>query len=38
MELGEKGEGIKKKTKHTDTDNSMVIARGKGVEEGRRGQ
>lgn len=27
--LGERGEGIKQKTKLTDTDNNIVIARGK---------
>ena len=43
--LGEKGEGIKPPPKHPkliDTDNSMVITRGKGwgwgeVEEGKEG-
>ena len=37
--LGEKSEGIKQKThkQQYDTDNSMVITRGKGGGGGRRG-
>ena len=34
--LDENGEGIRKK--NTDTDNSVVITRGKGVGEGEEGE
>lgn len=35
--LGHEGEGRVRGRKHRDTDNSMVTARGEGVEEGNGG-